>query len=46
MKKGDYIKARDYGHAVSIHNTAKRRGFDTCIRTVKNEIRVYLVGRL
>jgi hypothetical protein len=45
MVKGDYIKARDYKHAISIRNTGDTRGFKCCIRTVDNEIRVYLVGR-
>jgi len=45
MKKESYIKAKSYKNAVSISNCGYKRGFEMCIRTVGDEIRVYLVGK-
>ena len=46
MKIGeDWIVADDYSHARSIRICALKRGYGACIRTVDNEVRVYLVGR-
>ena len=44
MKIGkDWIVANDYNHAKSIRICALKRGYNACIRTVDNEVRVYLV---
>ena len=46
MKIGeDWITADDYNHARSIRGCAFKRGYGACIRTVDNEVRVYLVGK-
>ena len=44
MEKGkDWITANNYEHARSIRNCAFSRGYKACIRTVDNDVRVYLV---
>jgi hypothetical protein len=46
MKIGvDYIIAGDYNHARSICVCALKRDYKACIRTVGEEVRVYLVEK-